>query len=82
MTHTDTPADYAGFVEAVALLGANTFTVSDSVQKKHFSGAKPFGKKTVRLNDDGSFTLAWNAGYRPNDWDETTIRFDCFGNRI
>jgi hypothetical protein len=82
ITHTDTPADYAGFVEACALLEAKTFTVSEAVQKKHFSGSKPFGKKTVSVNADGSFTLAWNAGYKPNDWDETTLRFDCFGNRI
>lgn len=71
LTETQTPADFLGFFEAVALAGLeNTpFRMSYSAQRKHFNGKTPFGKKRIFVDGD-SVTVTHCAGYYRTSYDD------------
>lgn len=71
LSETQTPADYLGFFEAVALasLEGTPFRMSYAAQRKHFNGKTPFGKKQI-LVDGANVTVIHCAGYDKTSYSE------------
>lgn len=76
VTETDAKPDALGFFEGIHLAGhtGKWLRVSYAVQKKHF-GRALFGKKAVRVNDNGVVDL-WHSVAFGMDWEHVRMMFD------
>jgi hypothetical protein len=71
LSSTETPSDFLGFFEAVALAGLENrpFRMSYSAQRKHFNGKTPFGKKQI-IVDGANVTITHCGGYDKTSYTE------------
>lgn len=74
--------DAIGFFEAIMLAGleGEWIRLGASVQKRFFRRA-PFGKKAVKISQNGEIRVYVTAGFG-RDWDEQILRFDHLAGKF
>jgi hypothetical protein len=70
--------DALGFFEAIKLaeLEGKHLRIPAPAQR-YFFGSVPFGKKTVRVSENGEVWLSWSSGFG-RDFEFAQLRYDSF----